>query len=74
MMLFYFFSVEGQGYDLLEESFFDGDFRSFRTKATKPATGMTATLLVKIAEEPSTDSDEAAGLYSCAQSGFFRVI
>ena len=76
--LFLYLHVLGPGYDLLEASFSEGDFRSFSKRSTKTATTTSVPVLTSVAEEPSADvsaidSGQAAGLYSCPQEGCVRI-
>ena len=76
--LFLYLHVLGPGYDLLEASFSEGDFRSFSKRSTKTATTTSVPVLTSVAEEPcadvsAIDSGQAAGLYSCPQEGCVRI-
>lgn len=76
-LLFLYFYVEGPGYDLLEASFSEGDFRSFSKKSMKTGTATSVPLSTSATKEASADvsmdSGQAAGVYFCPQGGCVRV-
>ena len=71
--MFFFIPCQGTGFYLLEESFSPGDFKTLRTKATKPATETTAPVAEEAQANVSVDSDHEEGVYSCPQEGCVRV-
>ncbi|CAH3148805.1 unnamed protein product, partial [Porites lobata] len=62
-------------YQVLQKSFSEGDFTSFRCKSEKQV-GQTASTSATVAEPSggiSEDSDLSTGVYSCPQDGCVRV-
>ena len=67
--------TQGPRYEVLQKSFSEGDFTSFRYKSEKQV-GQTASTSATVAEPSggvSEDNDMSTGAYSCPQDGCVRV-